>query len=26
MKAAGYGYDKAEAITNEVHTKGKSAV
>ena len=26
MKAAGYGYDKAEAITNEVHTKGKAAV
>ena len=26
MKAAGYGYDKAEAITMEVHTKGKAAV
>ena len=26
MKAAGYGYDKAEAITLEVHNKGKSAV
>ena len=26
IKATGYGYDKAEAITMEVHTKGKAAV
>lgn len=26
IKATGYGHDKAEAITLEVHTKGKSAV
>jgi ATP-dependent Clp protease adapter protein ClpS len=26
MKATGYGYNKAEAITMEVHTKGKAAV
>jgi ATP-dependent Clp protease adaptor protein ClpS len=26
MKAAGYGYDKAEAITMEAHNKGKAAV
>ncbi len=26
MKATGFGYDKAEAITMVVHTKGKAAV
>ena len=26
IKATGYGYDKAEKITMEVHTKGKAAV
>jgi ATP-dependent Clp protease adaptor protein ClpS len=26
IKATGYGYDKAETITMEVHTKGKAAV
>jgi ATP-dependent Clp protease adapter protein ClpS len=26
MRAAGYGYDKAEAITMEAHSKGKAAV
>ena len=26
IKATGYGTDKAEAITMEVHTKGKAAV
>ena len=26
IKATGYGHDKAEAITMEVHTKGKAAV
>lgn len=26
MKATGYGYDKAEAITMEAHTKGKAPV
>ena len=26
IKATGYGFDKAEAITMEVHTKGKAAV
>ena len=26
MKATGYGYDKAEAITMEVHNKGRAVV
>jgi ATP-dependent Clp protease adaptor protein ClpS len=26
IKATGYGYDKAESITMQVHTKGKAAV
>ncbi len=26
MKAAGYGYDKAEAITLEAHNKGRAVV
>jgi ATP-dependent Clp protease adapter protein ClpS len=26
MKATGYGYDKAEAITMEAHNKGRAAV
>ena len=26
IKATGYGYDKAESITLEVHNKGKAAV
>lgn len=26
MKATGYGYDKAESITMEVHNKGRAAV
>ena len=26
MKAAGYGYDKAEAITMEAHNKGRAVV
>lgn len=26
MKATGYGYDRAEAITLEAHTKGRAAV
>ena len=26
MKAAGYGHDKAEAITMEAHNKGRAAV
>ena len=26
IKATGYGYDKAESLTMQVHTKGKAAI